>query len=330
MHTRQLWLDLARGIAVISMVVAHTAPAGGIFNVTEYLTAPLFAAAIGAGVELAWRSWGDGAARFVGATVVRGLILVTVGLLLQPVYWQIVVVLQWLGVLTALLAVLVVVRVRGWIAIGASLGVLAVAYPLMVASRGPWLPPGSLAWAVEFIASGGPYRLLSLTSAGLLGVGLTHWLGRETVSRRSSLLVAAVAGGVAVLAVLIGKVTSLGAEPYSGTYPEMLASLGLVTMTLSGSRWLTDSLPDSSLGWLDPLVATGRMAMTAYVLQSVVLRFLTDVFLGGSRDDHWWVLATALVVLVGSSWAWRRFVGQGPFEWLLRVPLPLFRRVAVV
>ena len=94
MRTRQLWLDLARGLAVISMVVAHTAPAGGIFTVTEYLTAPLFGAAIGAGIELAWRGWRSGSARFVGTNAVRGALLFLAGVLLQGVYWQVVVVLQ--------------------------------------------------------------------------------------------------------------------------------------------------------------------------------------------------------------------------------------------
>jgi len=326
MHTRQLWLDIARGIAVVSMVIAHTAPAGGIFNVTEYLTAPLFAAAIGAGVELAWRSWRDGAVRFVGAYTARGALLFLAGVLIQPLYWQVVVVLQWLGALTVVLAVLVVLRVRGWVALVASASVVAAAYPLMVATRGPWAPTGALAPAVAFAFSGGPYRLMPLVVAGLLGLGLTHWLGRDTVSPRATLLLALGSVLGAGLAILVGMGTSEGASPYSGTYPEMVASLAVTTAVLAGSRWLTTSVRPGHLRWLDPLAATGRMAMTAYVLQLVVLRVLTDAFLGGGRDDHWWVLAATLLGLVGVSWAWRRFVGQGPLEWLLRLPMPLFRR----
>ena len=47
MTGRLTWLDLARGFAVISMVVAHTSPWGGILNVSEYVTAPWFAMLIG-------------------------------------------------------------------------------------------------------------------------------------------------------------------------------------------------------------------------------------------------------------------------------------------
>ena len=40
MTGRLAWLDLARGFAVISMVLAHTSPWGGVLNASEYLTAP--------------------------------------------------------------------------------------------------------------------------------------------------------------------------------------------------------------------------------------------------------------------------------------------------
>lgn len=62
MRPRHLWLDIARGAAVISMLIAHTAPVGGVFNVTEYLTAPLFAALIGASLSYSWEAWDSGAA----------------------------------------------------------------------------------------------------------------------------------------------------------------------------------------------------------------------------------------------------------------------------
>lgn len=48
--TRLTWPDLARGVAVVSMLVAHTAPVGGILNLSEFLTAPLFAMIVGVSV----------------------------------------------------------------------------------------------------------------------------------------------------------------------------------------------------------------------------------------------------------------------------------------
>lgn len=110
MTRRHLWLDLARGLAVVSMLVAHTAPAGGIFNVTEYLTAPLFAALIGASLHHALERWRGSTGRFLASAALRGLLLFLAGVALQPVYLQIVVVLQWLGALSVVLALVVVLR----------------------------------------------------------------------------------------------------------------------------------------------------------------------------------------------------------------------------
>lgn len=77
---------------------------------------------------------------------------------------------------------------------------------------------------------------------------------------------------------------------------------------------------------LEPLAATGRLALTAYALQLIILRGLTDAFLQGGRDDHWWVLVLTLALIVTSCTLWDRWLGQGPLERQLRVHLPLFRR----
>lgn len=322
MRTRQVWLDLARGLAVVSMVVAHTAPAGGIFNVSEYLTAPLFAAVIGAGVWLSWRSWTRGRGSFVAAQAIRGAMLVVMGLLLQPVYWQIVVVLQWLGVVTLATAVAVVLGARGRSAGLAGAALLAVSPPLMTWARTA-APGGPLGDALQFVIAGPYYRAVPMVGYALLGVALVAALDRAPSPRRP--LWAAVAGaGLAAAAVAIGKSTGLGADPYSGTYPELAACVGLVVAALAGCRWVALRWPRLARA-LDPLAATGRMAMTAYVAQSVILRLLTEGFLDGGRDDHWWVMGTTIALIVALCWAWDRGLGRGPFERLLRIHRPLFR-----
>lgn len=97
---REDWLDLARGLAVVSMIVAHTSPWGGLWNVSEFLTAPLFAFLVGASLVLAWSRSDRRYGFFVVANVLRGLVLVALGEALQALYFPIIVVLQTLGVLT--------------------------------------------------------------------------------------------------------------------------------------------------------------------------------------------------------------------------------------
>ncbi len=103
--TRRLdGLDAARGFAVISMLVAHLSPAGGVFTISEYLTAPLFAVVIGVamGIHLADRR--PGATQFLLENLQRGVLLILLGVLLQEMYFWIIVVLPYLGLLIVVLA----------------------------------------------------------------------------------------------------------------------------------------------------------------------------------------------------------------------------------
>ena len=52
---RLVWVDVARGLALVSMFLAHAAPSGGpggALHLTEFLTAALFAALVGVGAAL--------------------------------------------------------------------------------------------------------------------------------------------------------------------------------------------------------------------------------------------------------------------------------------
>ena len=102
--TRLDGLDAARGLAVVSMLVAHLSPVGGVLDVSEYLTAPLFAVIIGIsmGVRLTERRPAPG--RVLLDNAQRGLVLIVLGVLLQAIYAQIDVVLPYLGVLIIVLA----------------------------------------------------------------------------------------------------------------------------------------------------------------------------------------------------------------------------------
>ena len=130
--TRRLdGLDAARGLAVVSMLVAHLCPVGGVFNVSEYLTAPLFAVIIGIsmGVQLTER-------RPPGVVPARqpqrGLVLIVLGVLLQAIYAQIDVVLPYLGVLVIVLAPLALLLHRVPVLTVGIAGALAVVGPIVV------------------------------------------------------------------------------------------------------------------------------------------------------------------------------------------------------
>lgn len=53
---RLVWPDAARGVAVLSMFVAHVAPGGGVILLSEFLTAPLFALLVVVSLTFSWRN----------------------------------------------------------------------------------------------------------------------------------------------------------------------------------------------------------------------------------------------------------------------------------
>jgi len=323
---RLMWLDLARGLAVVSMVIAHTSPWGGVLNGTEYLTAPWFALLIGISLLLAWEKADGRAGVFIVSNVYRGLVLVLVGEWLQRVYWQIDIVLQTLGLLTIVLAPLVVLVGRRpwvWAAIAA---VMVVVSPLLMGIAREWLASGGygMGWlgrAVDLGFAGPHYRVTTFLAIAAAGIAATPaLLAGRAIGRRGFVVAAGLLGGAAV-AYVGGKLSPIGADAYSGTSAEIV---GAILLSLSATwfcAWLVGALGEARVrAWVGAVVDTGRMAFTAYTVQVLALAVIVRLFLGGGRDDHWAVMLGVIALCVGVSWAWLRVFRVGPLEWVLRLP----------
>lgn len=321
---RQTWLDLARGVAVVSMIVAHTSPWGGLWNLSEYLTAPLFAFLVGVSLHLAWLRAAREYGRYVLANVLRGLLLVVAGELLQAVYYPIIVVLQTLGILTILLAPLVPALVaRPWAAYAVSVTAAGLSPWLMQAGR-LWRSsarhPALVDWLVEVLVAGDAYRVssfLALGAAGVAAAGLLLRTPREGV--RGALPAVVLLIGSALLYVL-GKATPIGADPYSGTTPEIAGSILLSASAAAACWWLVAELGERrARHYLGAVTATGRMALSAYALQILALAFIVGVWeLRG--DDHWAMSTGVTALCLTFCWAWLKVAPIGPLELVLRLP----------
>jgi uncharacterized membrane protein len=95
------------------------------------------------------------------------------------------------------------------------------------------------------------------------------------------------------------------ATPHSGTPLDLaqtagaaVAVLGLCLLVLQRHRW-----------WAQPLVAVGGMSLTLYCLHVVLL---DDVLPRTMPYAFWW----HALVLIAAALGWRRFVGQGPLEYV--------------
>lgn len=331
---RFAWPDLARGVAVVSMFVAHVAPGGGIILLSEFLTAPLFALLVVVSLTFSWRQRRVSVLTWYLIQAARGGLLVVLGIVLQMVYWQIASVLQALGILTIVAAAIVpLVLDRPRIClVGAVLG--AILTPTVKAfGWGLQMQAGgsrAAIWWLDILATGRAYRVFTFLAYGLLGIallGLIRWLGR---ARRS--MMAACAATVLAAGILVGdQLTTAELRTYAGTTRETLFSMALAAAAVLWCVALDRMLGEERVNTvLAPLTTTGRMALTAYVLQFLALRFLTDVFLNSGKDDHWWVLGVLTVGVVGFCWVWERLGWPRPVEWVLRVPQFSLKHVGAI
>ena len=316
-------LDAARGLAVVSMLVAHLSPVGGILDVSEYLTAPLFAVIIGIsmGVRLTGRrpapTW------FLLDNAQRGLVLVVLGVLLQAIYAQIDVVLPYLGVLIIVLAPLALLLHRVPVLTVGLAGALAVVGPIVVERVREALPsmletwPGWALDLVTWLATGEHYRLVSFLPMALAGLALGTVLQRA-VARPDGYVVAGVLLLLGLAAYALGRGTTDGSAAYSGTTAEVVGATFAASATVVGCFLVVGLLPGpGARRVLQPLLATGRLALTAYTVQILWLALLAALRDDAPQDNAWWVLGSTLVVVVGLCWGFDRRWGTGPLEWVL-------------
>ena len=313
---RDAGVDAVRGLALLSMFVAHAAPVpgpGDILILSEYLTAPLFAVLVGVGAELSSRRGGRG----IVAAAIRGGVLVVVGLLLERAGSQVIVILVYLGVLTWVMALLA--RLPR-LAVGLVAWFLFILSPLLrTALTDDWV--GLLAGGDTFRARlmeiffvGSSYRLTALVIWACLGVLVTRTVLRR---RRSWMLGAALV--IAAGLILGGLDRSLGlvdVVPYSGTHVEIvfdaLLAVGVLLIGASVAR-------AASGRWVRSLADMGCMSLTLYTLHILWLAFVARVLWPGRADDAWSILASLVVGAVAFAGAWNaipalRSWGRGPLE----------------
>ncbi|MDO5499725.1 MAG: DUF418 domain-containing protein, partial [Propionibacteriaceae bacterium] len=301
------------------MLIAHMAPQGSLLEIPDLLTAPLFALLVSTSMWLDWRHRSTTAQPWLFSQVLRGLTLIVAGELVQPIYDQVVVVLQTLGFLTIVLALVVpLLHARPVISLVIAAVLVDTMPDAMWAARDA-LPPGGFAtWLVDQLLTGDSYRLSTFLPIGLAGLALAHWLHRihrRPTRTRTLLVLAAALTVLAIGMIAVGRALPGGLVPYSGTQVEVTTSLLLASAVVVWCAWIALVLPAHRRNVVAPLIATGRLALTAYVAQLLLLAFISLRF--GVRES-WLVLVIVTVALVGFCWAWTRADGPQLLESLLR------------
>lgn len=343
---RLLWVDVARGLALVSMMVAHTAPTGGpggVLNLSEHLTAALFAALVGASAGLDLRRHGLG--RTLACALVRALALALCARLVDGWDAQIADILPHLAVLTVLMALLAALPLGAQLVLALVVGTagvpLAEAGPVVVADAlAPLaaalpLAPGTLTgWTEEFL-TGPPYRLPTLLTWGLLGAVLVrtvHAAGTTGASRARAARLTGLwwgLGGVALAGAVLWLSHSRTGEtpaPYSGTIPEVLVDTGLAVAVLGLCAAV---VPARRSPAVDLLAVPGAMTLSVYVAQHAWLGWAVTHAPGPwvsaqGTDDTWFNVAVLIAGAIGLPLAWHALVrarpwGAGPLEGVVRL-----------
>ncbi|WP_194397278.1 heparan-alpha-glucosaminide N-acetyltransferase domain-containing protein [Microbacterium atlanticum] len=316
--------DVLRGVAIIAMLLAHAmlffpdASASMVFVVANVndLASPLFALVMGMSAQIVW----DRAPRWwptLGQQWLRGLALIVLGLWMATWGSWVVIILAYLGLLLIVGVPLLKLR-TGWLVMATIFAVI-VSAPLNAWARGLASTSPEWHWATQQLATwaalGTSYRLTNLLPFFLFGALLL----RHGFRRDRWLQWMLVAAPITYLVRPLGE-RMLGWPEVSGSYPDTLHDVGLVFATYVAVVWLatvTRPRPRRVIdGLFVPIRACGEVALSLYLLHvGIIAVWAGSLGLPVDTILLGWVLTVPLVVLVG--WAWWRFVGTGPVEWLL-------------
>ncbi|WEO77352.1 hypothetical protein BJQ94_18700 [Cryobacterium sp. SO2] len=325
--------DVARGVAIMAMLVAHAGPlmvgqpwaTAFLQGQLNDLASPLFATTMGAAAAIVLAKAGaDVSARrtVIVQNVIRGVILVLLGLFLSTWGSWIAIVLSFLGLVLAIGTPLVLLGTRALIAVLTLVLVLgAPLNELMLTATGPLITGGErtpASFLLEWFFLSPHYRVTNLLPWFLFGALLFRI---RFGGRRAGWILLAVAVPAWWLGPLWRGVT--GEEfSASGSYLDTLHDAGLVLGTLGLIMLLASPRRRPAAAAVHavflPLKAIGSLSLSLYVFQVAVVAWMSANGISyGITDPVAWLVLVLGVPLVGILW-WR-FVGKGPIEWLIGV-----------
>lgn len=316
--------DVLRGVAILAMLIAHAAPflpeapwalrfiVGNINDVAS----PLFALVMGMSAQLVWNRSRRAGITY-GQQVLRGLVLIVLGVWMATWGSWVVIVLSYLGVLLIVGMPMLLLRTR-YLAMLAVVLVVA-SDPINVWARQQiwvYMHGDAMREIVSWIALGSTYRLTNLLPFFLLGaLLLRHGFRRDGVLW--SMLI------IAPLAYLVRPIGEriLGWRPIvSGSYADTLHDIGLVFAVYVAVILVATVSGERARRWWEvvfvPFRAWGQVALSLYLLHVGMIAVWASNS-GRPTENAYggWILVVPVVAALG--WVWWRLIGTGPLEWAL-------------
>ncbi|WP_127131338.1 heparan-alpha-glucosaminide N-acetyltransferase domain-containing protein [Georgenia sp. SYP-B2076] len=342
---RLVGIDIARGLAILGMFVAHLgddAPDGthdpAWFVVADGRSAALFA--LLAGVSLALASGrerlpaGPALAHARLVTLARAGLLLVLGWFLVMLGTPVAVILPAYAVLFVLALPFLGLR-RRWLLLGAAAA--ATVSPTLIALVSTPVGGATRSLLARALGAADPVRIAgdelvtgmypALVYLAYVLVGLA--LGRSDLSAVRTEVT--LLGGGAVLAVL-GWGTSrlaldaagpdaapltvrlVGAAAHDDSTLEVVGNVG-TSLAVIGLLLLLTRATATGRAFrplLSPVAAAGSMSLTVYSVHIVAISLLGDEVVWSPDSNA--VLVRFVVVALAGAWVWRRYLGRGPLE----------------
>lgn len=331
--------DLARGVAILAMLIAHAQVlvperpevVSEVLVRVNDVASPLFGLVMGMSAAIMLSTGDQSAGRVVWHNVLRGGVLIGLGIWLET--WG-----SWVAIVLAILGCLLIVGtpilLLGRRTVAAITVVTFVAAPFVndVLQRAIDWPggyhadianspnPGEL--LVRWFIADPHYRVTSLLPFFLAGA-LLVWSGiaRRPDARWS---LAAVCVGAGLELVATGWRSALGGAVESGALPDAVHDAALVALALGLCGLLC--VWRAAQQALRPVRELGTVALSLYVLQIAVIAWINREEVRPVTENDWsqWWLIVLGVALAG--WAWAHWLGRGPVEWLTGIVSGRYRR----
>lgn len=334
-------IDLARAMAMIGMLMVHvgptgeTDPFGRLYALPHGHASVLFMLVAGAGVALLASSRRTTAAGNAAQLAWRALLLLPLGLALQSLDDQRLVILQTYALMFVLaigaqrLSDRVLVCVLGLMAVGGPIGYLygKLIDPATFSRVGISLDesPGEI---IHGLVLSGPYPLITWIVPFALGL----WLGRRDLSAhriRSRMVLAGCSVAIATTVIadalqawLLEPRINPGWHQLILVEPHSQMPLWLAGSTASAVAVLGLSLmiADRCGRGLWPLVVTGQAALTFYVTHLIALAFWPRALTAEQPLEALWITLAFTAAAVALTVGWRMIYERGPLEIVLQVP----------
>lgn len=329
-------VDAARGLALLGMFVAHVTPqvadpaAAQFFALADERPRLLFALTAGIGLGLltgGTRPVVDGRGDLRRQIAIRAVILIVLGLLIWATLAPLVfIILDVYGVAFLLMLPLMFIPPRAALALG--VGLLAVTPALAEMGARTQFVAEVRETPLKFLSDwvvGGAYPVIVWVPVMLIGLAFAR------MDLESPRVVGVIAlGGTAASVVLLFAARLPAPElarEASWSVPlraslETFGNVGvsafivaaMMTLLTFARPWVRRAAGTA----LSPVIAMGAMPLSIYTIHLVVLGFAIRVEDGVRTDDSWELLVGFVVGSMVFAWLWRRYLGRGPLERMLR------------